>query len=428
MGKYLITTGWQKKRSKLVYGLVAVLFAISPLYFYVLHANAAALSFVCASSAASTSTTACTGEQAGDLLLVSASVTASSTMPTLASGFTSITTASTSSGSGSSRNAIIAGWSTAASASSGSGTWTGATNVTMQVFRGQAGSPIGNSITSTGSATSVTYAADTLSATDGSSWFAGVAVRNTADAKMATAPTGMINRTSSPATPLAGANDTNGPTGSNWPATSVTGFGASASYASIVVEILASPQITVAASGTQATSLTIPSTANFTGGAFTFARDVGTANVTSIKVTENGTVNAALNLSNLILYYKQEVACESTFPSSGTTQFNSTGGSFSGTGPYTSTVTGTMSVGTSQVCVYAKVDVGSGATNGDQVEFAINNPSTDVIASAGNVAPGTAVAISGTTTLLPPGPTSDQVMRGGTWFSGGTKQSYFWAQ
>lgn len=409
----------------IIYGPGALLFRLnSP------HAEASALSFICASAAATTSTAACSGEAAGDLLLVTAFRDNSSTAPTLATGFTNINTA-TNSGGGT-LTSLNAGWNTAANSSSGSGTWTNATHVIMQVYRGQATSPIGNNATSGGnnSGTLVTYAADTLSVTDGSSWFAAFAVRGTADAKMATAPTGMTNRTSTPATPFAGGHDTNGPTASNWASTNVTGFGGSAKFTSIVIEIKASPTITVGTSGTQVSNMTIPSTGNFVGGAFTFTRDVASANVTSIKVTENGTVNAASNLANLTLYYKQEAVCETSFPSSGTTQFNSTGGSFtlvSGT-TYTSTVTGTIATGTSQICVYAEVDVGSGASPGDTVEIQITNPSTDVVASAGAVSPATAAAIAGTTTLSPPGPTTDQILRGGEWFSGGTKQSFFWAQ
>jgi hypothetical protein len=33
-----------------------------------------------------------------------------------------------------------------------------------------------------------------------------------------------------------------------------------------------------------------------------------------------------------------------------------------------------------------------------------------------------------TITTAVPGPTTDQILRGGEWFSGGVKQSFFWAQ
>ncbi len=89
-------------------------------------------------------------------------------------------------------------------------------------------------------------------------------------------------------------------------------------------------------------------------------------------------------------------------------------------------MTGTISVGTSQICIYVSLDVGSGAAGGENIKLQITDPSADVIASAGVVSPATAVAISSSVTLSA-GPSMDQVMRHGNWFSGGSEQSYFWA-
>lgn len=366
-------------------------------------------------------------------MLVSASVHNSSTAPTTATNFTSINTVSNSAGSGSTRTALNAGWKVASSNTEGSGTWTGATEVVMMVYRGQSSSPIGNNATSGGnnSGTLVTYAADTLSVTDGSSWFAGFVVRNAADNNLFNPPAGMTNRITGGnnlGSPYAAGNDINGPSSSNWASTNETGFGVSAKFTSIVIEIIAAPNITVGTTGSQVSNVTQGTTANYIGGAFSFVRDVGTANITSIAITENGTINATSNLSNLILFYKQEAACSTSIPS-GTSQFNSTGGSFSlvSGSTYTSTVTGTMAVGTSQICMYVQADVGAGATVGDTIEIEITNPSTDTVASAGTTSPSSAVAISGTTTVASSAPTTDQLLRGGEYFSGGTKSPFFWS-
>lgn len=390
-------------------------------------ARASSLSFICASSAAATSTAACTGEAAGDLLLVMAGETSGGAAPSLATGFTSITTLTNTTGNSSTQTGMRVGWNTAANSSTGSGTWTSATDVVMMVYRGQSSSPIGTNFgTESGSnaATSVIYNSDALSVTDGSSWFAAFAIRNgTADTHLGTAPTGMTNRTKVPTTPSAVGHDLNGPTASNWTSQTVSSFSASLKYTSIVLEIKAAPVITASATGTATASMTIPSTSNYTGGAFAFVRDIGTVNITSIKITDIGTVNASSNISNLILFYKQQASCSTSIPS-GTTQFNSTGGSFVSEA---STVTGTMSVGASQICVYAQVDVGSGASSGDTLDLEIANPSTDVVAASGSVTPSSAVTPTGSTTLALPGPTNDQVLRGGEWFSGGSKQSFYWA-
>jgi hypothetical protein len=162
--------------------------------------------------------------------------------------------------------------------------------------------------------------------------------------------------------------------------------------------------ITVGATGTQDATLEKPSTGQYVGGAFTMVRNSGTANVASIIVSDTGTVNANSNLSNLTIKYETAATCtydgtESTFGTAAT---------FNGSEKATVTNAG-LSVGTSQVCFYPIVDVGSGASLGDTIELQITNPSTEVTASAGLVGPTTAVAISGSTTLGSPFNISGQI-------------------
>ena len=169
------------------------------------------------------------------------------------------------------------------------------------------------------------------------------------------------------------------------------------------------PVITVGTAGAQAATMAIPSTGNYAGGAFSFTRGSGTANVTQIIVTETGTVNANTNLSNLKLFYKTEATCSTSIPVDAVA-FNSTGVGFNASEK--ATATGTMAVGTSQICLYAQLDVGSGATTNQTLEIEVSNPSTDVTASAGTVTPATAVAIAGSTILgsSAPAPTVTSVM------------------
>jgi hypothetical protein len=157
--------------------------------------------------------------------------------------------------------------------------------------------------------------------------------------------------------------------------------------------------ITVATAGTQTVSMIASSTSNYAGGAFTFIRDSGSTNATQIKISEKGTVNANTNLSNLKLYYKQEATCSSSIPIDATV-FNALGVGFNGSD--VATVTGTMAVGTSQICVYAQFDIAAGASLGQTVELEITNPSTEVTVSADLVAPATAVTIAGATTISNP--------------------------
>ncbi len=159
------------------------------------------------------------------------------------------------------------------------------------------------------------------------------------------------------------------------------------------VEAAVAGVITVGATGTQTASMNIPSTNNYVGGAFTFVRNTGSANVTQIIVTDTGTVNANSNLSNLRLRYETAASCVYN----GTETIFGTAATFSASEK--ATVTGTMAVDVSQICVYAEVDVGSGASGGQTLEIEISNPSTEVTVSAGTVTPATAVAIAGGTTL-----------------------------
>ncbi len=165
----------------------------------------------------------------------------------------------------------------------------------------------------------------------------------------------------------------------------------------VIVITYTPPNLTVSAVGSHIATTTIPSSGFYVGGAFAFVRDAATGTVSQIVVTASGTVNAAANLSNLILFYKVQATCSTSSLPTGLTQFNSTGVSFNGSS--TATATGTMSVGTSQVCVYAQVDVGSGASSSQVFQFEIANPSTNVTVDAGTVSPASVVAIGGRTTL-----------------------------
>jgi hypothetical protein len=118
------------------------------------------------------------------------------------------------------------------------------------------------------------------------------------------------------------------------------------------------------------------------------------ATVTQMIISDTGTVNANQNLSNVKLYYETAGTC--TY-NGNEAAFNSTGVDFNSSD--VATATGTMSVGTSQVCVYVVLDVGSGASDNQTLEIQISNPSTDVTITNGSVTPATVVQISGTTTL-----------------------------
>ena len=165
------------------------------------------------------------------------------------------------------------------------------------------------------------------------------------------------------------------------------------------------PETLVSARGTQTTSLAIPSSNQYVGGSFVIQSSSGSRNVTGMTITENGTVNAQTNLSNVKLYYENDTSapydCASESYAGTESQFGSTG-SFNGadgTASFSGTSVGIST--TSTMCVYAVLDIGSGAANNETLELKINDPSTDVTVSSGTVS-NDMTEISGTTTLLTP--------------------------
>lgn len=127
------------------------------------------ISYISQTAIAGTSITTMPTHAAGDLLLMFAYRNGSTTAPTVPAGWTTIDSGTA--GGGSSSSSALA-YKVAASASETSGTWTNATHLGLHVYRGQRlGNPIGGfSINNASSGTTVSWAAVTLSVTDGSSW------------------------------------------------------------------------------------------------------------------------------------------------------------------------------------------------------------------------------------------------------------------
>ncbi|GAF98863.1 unnamed protein product, partial [marine sediment metagenome] len=165
--------------------------------------------------------------------------------------------------------------------------------------------------------------------------------------------------------------------------------------------------VTVSVSGSQTTTMEITSTNQYVGGKFVIKDNTGFRNVTGITITENGTVNAQNDLDNIKLYYELDTSnpydCAGESYGGGETQFGSTDTDGFSAADGTSAFTGSVGIDTtSTMCVYVVLDVLSGVTDDETLEIKINNPSTEVTVSAGNVSPSSPVEISGTTTLKVP--------------------------
>src|SRR3989344_5660581 len=160
--------------------------------------------------------------------------------------------------------------------------------------------------------------------------------------------------------------------------------------------------LAVSTVGTQAVNLDSGTTAQHIGGAgtaaFTLQINTGTSNVTSVKVSETGTV-AMASLANPKLYYENAVNAASC-------AYGGAESFVSGEAPVGETVTFTLpsvAVGVSAnvTCLYFVSDVTSSAVGEQTIELQITNPSTDVAVSSCVNDDTVAKAITGTTTVRP---------------------------
>jgi len=166
--------------------------------------------------------------------------------------------------------------------------------------------------------------------------------------------------------------------------------------------------ITISSSGNQTSTTTIPTSDFYIGGKFIATENNSSRNITSIKIAENGSVDAQNNLSNIRLYYD----IDNTFPydcadqgynPSSDSQFGSAE-EFDGENGYAEfTKIGGVQVSTTQsLCFYVVLDVESSALNNDSVDIIIDDPSIDVTVDSGDVLPDTSIYLNDTTLLLKP--------------------------
>lgn len=168
--------------------------------------------------------------QAGDLIIIWAFRDGSTTNPTVAAGYTTITV--TTDGTTCS---ISMGWKIAASNAETSGTWTNATSTAAFVFRGASGVSTNFSTATTGA--TQTWNAVTL--TGKKSWLVGfVGHRSTDTTSLTTPPTGFINLTSTlGATCDVAVHCTEGPVLDSYVTNNTTSGGTDSGAITAIVEI-----------------------------------------------------------------------------------------------------------------------------------------------------------------------------------------------
>ncbi|MEM9336233.1 MAG: hypothetical protein AAGA35_00045 [Patescibacteria group bacterium] len=169
-------------------------------------------------------------------------------------------------------------------------------------------------------------------------------------------------------------------------------------------EVTISADVDVRVTGTQITSADIPAENLYVGGTFSIGENVGSRNVTSITITETGTVDATAGLEDIRLYYDLDTSlpynCASESFNGTEPQFGATSTAFSAANG-SSTFTGSVGITTTQtMCVYAVLDVTGAASNGETINLTVASPTTDVVVSGGGtVSPSSVLDLTGSTTL-----------------------------
>jgi hypothetical protein len=169
--------------------------------------------------------------------------------------------------------------------------------------------------------------------------------------------------------------------------------------------ITISSDVTVQATGTPVSSITIPTTSIHTGDVFTFVESTASRSVTSITLTETGTVDASAGLAHVRLHYDVDTSapynCASESYGGAEPQFGATStdgfSTADGIAVFTDAVTITP---TQALCVYPVLEVTAVAQHSETIDLSIASPATDVVVSGGgSIGPATAVSTVGSTTL-----------------------------
>jgi len=165
-----------------------------------------------------------------------------------------------------------------------------------------------------------------------------------------------------------------------------------------------SADVEVSAVGSHVTSLNAGSLAQYLGGSYAVTRTGGARTVTSLTISEVGTIDAAADIENVSIFYDlDETApydCVGESYAGTELQFGLTDSDGFSAANGIATFSDTETVSTARaMCLYVVLDVASDAQNSETIEVQINNPATEVVVTASSVGPSTAVAPTGSTTV-----------------------------
>jgi hypothetical protein len=166
-------------------------------------------------------------------------------------------------------------------------------------------------------------------------------------------------------------------------------------------EATLSADVSVDTIGSQISSINAGTVDTWLGGTFAVSSNDGSRTVTSLTVTETGTIDAGLHVLNPRVAVEFDTSapydCASESYDGGETVLN--GSSFLSTNG-SSTVTGSGLINqTRSLCAYVLVDIASSTPNGQTINFEITAPNNDVVVTSSSVGPGSPVTLSSSTTV-----------------------------
>lgn len=163
--------------------------------------------------------------------------------------------------------------------------------------------------------------------------------------------------------------------------------------------------IEVSATGTQTATTDITTDSFYVGGAFVVQENNTSRNLTTVNISESGTVDGANGLANVELFYDLDTSfpydCSSESYGGGESQFGSTDtNGFSGANGVSSFTDSVTVSPTQAICLYPVMDVTASSTNGETIELSINDSTVDLVFTGSpSISPSSEVSIAGTSVL-----------------------------
>jgi len=167
------------------------------------------------------------------------------------------------------------------------------------------------------------------------------------------------------------------------------------------------PDSVLSTLGTQVASVRSESSDAYLGGTFVL-NSLTPNSVSSVTISESGTIDAVTGLDNIKLQYDLDISapydCVSESYGGAEAQFGSTDtdgfDAANGQSVFTGSVVGVSP--TQAICLYVIADVTAAAPDGANISYEVNDPPLDVVVSGADVAPLGVVALPGATSVVSP--------------------------